>query len=238
MVARHANLDTNEMKQVDRIELWALKNMLGLPPPTPTAAVRYVTGTLFTDVRVEMKQILYLHRLLQKENGYWAKEAVITLKENNVGWAKNIVKTLIKWGLDKEWDEIASTPKNVWKKEVEKAAEERNKINLSNGCQTKQRGASKSKTKTKTILEIVESPDYKREPLIFLKDLTCIETRALIMGRYGMLDCKSNFSMGYGGRLCEQCNAVDNEDHRMNECEKYCNINRYDNLEKIDFDKI
>ena len=49
-----------------------------------------------------------------------------------------------------------------------------------------------------------------------MKRLKCIEARALIMGRYGMLDCKANFSMGYGGKMCNECDVEDNENHRLN----------------------
>ena len=68
--------------------------------------------------------------------------------------------------------------------------------------------------------------------------LTSIEARALIMGRYGMLDCRANFSRGYGGKLCEVCNVIDDEIHRVNFCQKYSTINRYDNPEKVDFESI
>ena len=58
------------------------------------------------------------------------------------------------------------------------------------------------------------------------------------MGRYGMLDCKSNFSMGYGGKKCIECDIVDDETHRMNDCPKYRDVNLYEQSEKIDFEKI
>ena len=80
--------------------------------------------------------------------------------------------------------------------------------------------------------------NYKRIPLPLILQLTTIQTRALIMGRYGMLDCKSNFSMGYGGKGCVECGADDNEAHRINDCPKYSNINFYSQAEKIDFEKI
>ena len=59
-----------------------------------------------------------------------------------------------------------------------------------------------------------------------------------MMGRYGMLDCKTNFSMGYGGKLCVECNTDDNEAHRINECAKYRAVNKYDCTEKINFENI
>ena len=58
------------------------------------AAVRYVTGTLFTDVWIGMRQNLYLHTLVNKEDGHWAKEALKILRKNDTEWVKNMEKTL------------------------------------------------------------------------------------------------------------------------------------------------
>ena len=231
-------LDSKEIKLLERIELWALKRMFGLPPTTPTAGVRYTTGTYFTEVRIQIKQLIYLQSLLQKENDQLVKDALMTLDDMNDGWAKYIKKVMATWEINKGWDEIAAMHKNAWKLEVMRAAEIRNKELLSQECQTRRRGVSKTKTKTKTIIEAMESPSFKRQPLPILKRLKCIEARALIMGRYGMLDCKANFSMGYGGKMCNECDVEDNENHRLNDCPKYSSINRYDNPDKIDFNKI
>ena len=58
------------------------------------------------------------------------------------------------------------------------------------------------------------------------------------MGRYGMLNCKANFSSGYGGKDCATCNKVDDENHRINECIKYRAINLYERENKINFNLI
>ena len=58
------------------------------------------------------------------------------------------------------------------------------------------------------------------------------------MGRYGMLNCGNNFANKYGGKTCKDCNAIDNETHRMNDCKTYCAINRLNSMEKIAFDDI
>ena len=92
--------------------------------------------------------------------------------------------------------------------------------------------------KTKSILKILDSPTYKRQALLILTRLSSIASRALIMGRYGMLDCKTNFSKDYGGKLCKACNIIDDEMHRVNFCQKYYPINRYENPEKVDFETI
>ena len=53
-----------------------------------------------------------------------------------------------------------------------------------------------------------------------------------------MLECKANFSCGYGSKMCNECNVEDNESHRMNHCPKYCSINKYDESVKVNFDDI
>ena len=55
------------------------------------------------------------------------------------------------------------------------------------------------------------------------------------MGRYGMLQCASNFSMGYGGKMCGQCNMIDDEDHRINFCKIWRGTNLADCTEKVNF---
>ena len=75
--------------------------MFGLPPTTPTRGVRYTTGTYFTEVRIKMKQLIYLQSLLQKENDQWVKDALMTLDDMNDGWAKYIKKVIAAWEINK-----------------------------------------------------------------------------------------------------------------------------------------
>ena len=175
---------------------------------------------------------------MQKDNSQWIKDSLLSLRENNTGWAKYVEKTLQQWGLEQQWEVIASKSRGEWTREVDRAAEEQNKSKLNDLCQAKQRGISRVKTKTKTIADITGRDDFKRTPLPILQNLSSLQTRALIMGRYGMLDCRANFSMGYGGKLCVECNTDDNEAHRINECVKYRAVNRYDSTGKIDFENI
>ena len=58
------------------------------------------------------------------------------------------------------------------------------------------------------------------------------------MGRFGMLDCASNFTNKYGGKDCHTCGVKDDENHRINECVTYQSINRRNCDVKIDFDDI
>ena len=48
-----------------------------------------------------------------------------------------------------------------------------------------------------------------------------------------MLECGSNYK-GTLAQLCNQCNCIDDENHRLNYCIKWRNVNLYDSTEKVD----
>ena len=58
------------------------------------------------------------------------------------------------------------------------------------------------------------------------------------MGRYGMLNCRANFSMSNGGKLCWERNVMDNECRRINDCVLYRGMNLLDNDERLDFNLV
>ena len=58
------------------------------------------------------------------------------------------------------------------------------------------------------------------------------------MGKYGMLDCANNYASKHGGKTCRECDAIDDESHRINHCKRYENINWRSNTEKIRYEDI
>ena len=99
-------LNSTIKKEIDKMEVWAWKSMLGLPKTTPTAAIMYVTGALYASIRVQTKQLIYLHRVLQKDEDHWTKTTLQTLYRRNIGWAKQISENLLEWGLETNFDVI------------------------------------------------------------------------------------------------------------------------------------
>ena len=176
--------------------------------------------------------------MLQKQEGHWALESLKILQAYDIGWAKQIDEVLHLWNLEKDWDKIAKKSKGEWKVEVEKAAEKANIERLKSDCFTKERGDCRPKTKTKTILQYLDNPDYKRKPLEVMNYGSVLVTRAVIMGHYGMLNCKANFSSGSRNKACNMCSVLDDENHRINDCIKYKETNFYELGEKIDFSQI
>ena len=87
----------------------------------------------------------------------------------------------------------------------------------------------------KSIINEIDKQQYTRKPLEIMEYGSTIATRALLMGRYGMLACKANFSCGTNNKNCQ---TVDDENHRINFCPKYENINLYHSNVKLDYNLI
>ena len=105
-------------------------------------------------------------------------------------------------------------------------------------CHSKDRNGVRQKTKTKSIIPLLESPGYKRAPLKAFSYGSVLITRSVIMAKYGMLLCRANYSAGTGEKNCDICGSLDDETHRINYCITYRNVNLYDRSEKLDFEKI
>ena len=120
---------------------------------------------------------------------------------------------------------------------VKTAIEKRNTERLINDCHKNENGARRRKTKTAHILDHLEDPSYQRRPLNELMKCTKLESKTILMGRFGMLVCGKNFK-GTSNVNCEECNTYDDENHRFNYCSKFRTVNNYDCETKVDFDLI
>ena len=101
--------------------------MIGLPKTTPTPSVIFCCGALYPSIRIKTKELIYLHKLLQKEDDHWTKVTLYDLRDRNIGWAKQIIGIINSWGLEEIWDSIRSKTPNAWKKDVQQAAEKMKK---------------------------------------------------------------------------------------------------------------
>ena len=231
-------LTGTDLMKLERIEVWALKRLLNLPEKTPTVAIRFVTGTLYTKIRIQNKQMIYLQKLLQKDNDNWQKQILTMLDTDCIGWAKMIRELLREYHMEENWDQIKQKSMNQWKSEVKLACEKRNREMLLSECE-KREGTEKSlKTKSKTIHEIVANEQYERKPLKCIVTLDKLKAKAIVMARYGMLDCSTNYKMKYGRTECKECKVKDDEQHRINFCIKYKGINKCDNPTKFHFQNV
>ena len=118
-----------------------------------------------------------------------------------------------------------------------KAIEAEHKTRLINDCKKKENGQLIPKTKTKSMITDIECSNYERSPQRELLKCSKEETRTLLMARYQMLECGKIYK-GTLSELCSTCQTTDDEDHRLNYCTKYSDVNRCNSETKVDFSLI
>ena len=55
------------------------------------------------------------------------------------------------------------------------------------------------------------------------------------MGQSQMLECANNFQGSFVNNFCVDCNEIDNESHRINNCKNWKSTNRYEKGERVEF---
>ena len=227
----------SDLTEVEKIEIGTLKNLFDLPIRTPTPAIFYTLGILQTKIRIDKKQLIYLHRILIRDNNHWTQKALKTIEDLNIGWYKQIKSTLEYYELENNFDVIKNIPSAIWKSQVTQVTEEKHRKGLIERCYKQENGVKSIKTKTASILPELEKNDYKRKPTKEILSLNKQECKTLILARYGMLECGKNFR-GTLAVKCITCDEIDNEEHRLNKCSKFIDINHIDKNEKIPFDTV
>ena len=112
------SLNCGEKTELERTEIQALKYLFDLPTHTPTPAILYSLGTLYTNQRVDQKRLNYLHRILQRNNDHWTSRTLLTLHHLNIGWGKSINEALSEYNLPTDFTEIKNKSIRQWKQSV------------------------------------------------------------------------------------------------------------------------
>ena len=229
------NLTKKDEEELEKLEIRALKYLFDLPVHTPTVAIIFSFGLLYTTQRVDLIQLLYLQKILLKQSDKQIQRTLYSLKEKQIGWPVKIEKTLEKYNLPTDFETIKSTPMARWRRHVIAAIEVKNKSRIKDDLYKVENGESIPKTKTKTIIDRLSDSNYSRQPEQVILHMTKQDTKTLIMARYGMLDCGMNFK-GTMSATCNQCSLPDNEQHRMNVCPKWdsLRITEFDNETEFD----
>ena len=227
-------LNKTEMEEIERVEMQALKQLFKLPTHTPNVAVTFIFGTLLTKQRIDLSQLLYLHKLLSRPPTHWTVKAFYTLEEMDIGWVKNIKTTLQYYNLSTDLQEIKTTPRPDWSRKVKSSIETKHIERLKEQCQKLVDGNLIPKTKTASIVPIINTDTYKRQPQYNILKTTKRETRTIMLARYGLLQCGRNYQ-GTSEKQCNLCSTVDDENHRLNFCPKWQSSNLFNAIEKVDF---
>ena len=231
------NLSKGETKEMEKIEYQAIRYLFDLPTHTPIPALIHSFGTPFTELRIEKRRLMYLHRILNRQDAHWTKKTLIQLNDLNIGWPKSINQTLHYMGLSTDFGIIKEFRRSQWKRIIDEKIEEKNKDRLIEECHKKVNGQKIRKSKSAHIVEELTHDDYTRKALPIIKYLTKYETKTLIIARFGMLECGTNFK-GSMSSECSTCKRTDDEEHRLNYCERYQAKNCYANETKVPFNTV
>ena len=159
------------------------------------------------------------------------------LEELNIGWVKMIKESLNEFQLPIDFVQIARLRPIEWKNNVKQAIEKKNREALIENCYKKQDDKKEIKTKTAHIIEKLNHPSYRRETKKEIYHLSKKETKTLIIARFGMLECGKNYQ-GTNKKICGACNVIDDEEHRLNACKQFKEINYYSCSHVIPFSTV
>ena len=226
-----------ESDELEKIQYMALRNLFDLPLHTLIPALLFTFGTLYTNLRIERQRLNYLHRILNRPDTNWTNQTFHILERQNLGWAKTIKQTLRSLDLPSDLSVIKEKRPNEWKKIVDEKIEVKNRTRLIDDCHKMVDGQKVRKTKTSHIVDELLKDTYTRKPLPELQQLTKRETKTIIIARYGMLECGTNFK-NTRSATCTICKTRDNEDHRLNNGIRYRTLNNYDHCEKSNFNDV
>ena len=230
-------LGKGDKDEIERIEIQTLKMLFDLPIHTPTPAIIFSLGTLYTSLRIEKKRLMYLHRTIRKHDSSWPKKTLLILNQLNLGWAKSINETLNDLDLPTDFSTIKEMTKRQWKRIVDAKIEVQNQNRLISECYKTDNNTKIRKTKTAHITDIIEGSTYIRGPTTELLYCDKLETKTLIIARFGMLQCGKNYK-GTMSETCNYCNVIDDENHRLNDCPLLRNVNLADTRCRIDFNDV
>ena len=227
---------TNE-KEINKTEIRCWKRLFNLPVTTPNVAVVYSFGTLYASIQVDIKQMIYLHRILSREPNHWTRRIFSTLENLNVGWYAQIKKKLQDYELETDMEKIKTKTRPEWKCEVHNAAEKMNSKKLQEDCYETTPDGKKVKSKTAHVLEKITECNYQRKVMHPATFMSQIEVKALILSRFRMLECGKNFRGKYP-ETCSECDVLDDEDHRLNNCSRFKMTNLCNSIEKVVFSDV
>ena len=150
----------------------------------------------------------------------------------NAGWYTQINRKLQEYELETDFEKIRSKRRIEWKREVHAAAEKINLKRIQDECYETTPDGKKVKSKTSHALTKTSESSYQRKPMHPVTVLNQLETKALILARFRMLECGKNFR-GKFSELCTECNLIDDETHRLNFCPRFKMTNQCESTEKF-----
>ena len=164
-------------------------------------------GILPIDCEIHIRQLSYLHRILNLEAGDPVREMLTNMKIfsecGEVNWWTGVSKLLEIYNLNLDLEVIRGMSKDSFKDLVKKHVKQHAFEQLKLECQ--------SKKKTTNVIYSQLKPES------YLSTMFPNDCKLLFQCRSGTLDIKDHRAYKYGDRLCRGCSKADETlDHVLN----------------------
>ena len=143
--------------------------------------------------RTSVSQLNFLHKIITRNEDDWTRNILETMWRLDIGWGRQIKKTLSNFNLPSKKESIANMSVETWKFLVKSEAEEFNRQKLRHLCTETKDYVVVRKRETSYILDKTENDGSRNVTLGKIKGLLRLKAKALIMGQSQMLQCKNNF---------------------------------------------
>ena len=179
------NLNKSERAILEKIEIQTMKYLFDFSSHTPTPAILFMFGMLYTGHQLDKRRLIYLHRILKRRDHHWTKKALFELEKLNIGWSKNIKETLGTYDLPIDYNTIKTMTKRQWVKLVSNKVEVKNTRRLIDDCFKSVNGVKIAKTKTAHILDNLTDDTYQRNVQPEIMSNTKQVAKTLILACFG-----------------------------------------------------
>ena len=202
-----SNLRKQDIKALTTIQLKFLKRIVGVSSSTANSFIFLELGVLPVEHEIAKRQIMYLHRILQLDTSDPVRKMFENLKtfheSGECNWWTEVVEKMKNYGLDVNLEEINSTSKGVFSKQVKEAIKETAFAELLNECSSLQKTSDLQYQSLKVQDYLLKLPPH--------------QARGIFRWRSKTLDIKTHRTYKYDNTLCRGCgNCEETAEHVVN----------------------
>jgi DNA-binding protein len=201
-----SHLTAQNIQRLRVEQLKYLKRVMAVPSSTPSCFLYLELGVLPVDKEIELRQIMFLHHILNLENDDPVRCVYVESRKFPYAknWANNIHEVLAKYTILLDDDEIAELPRTQWKAMVQKKVIEEALLEQNKRC------GDGSKT-AKFYYDDLKCQDY-------ITRLPPRVARMIFRVRSRTVKCKANQKSSHrGNMLCRLgCQEEETQLHVVN----------------------
>lgn len=200
------NLTIIDYQQLEQSQSQSIKRLLHLPYTTPTRAIYNEMGLMTIKNRIAMRKMMYLHKLLNKDQNNLARQILIEQPQlPGPTWISKVRLLIEELEIGSSLEEIEEFSKDKWKSIVTKSVWLKEQKEFAEWCE------NSSKCNNMQLDKI----ELKR----YLKETDYETAKVILEMRTGMIDVKTNYKNKYNDTICRNCEKEEETtEHYINCC--------------------